>query len=477
MLLKIKEGLSRHPVQNAILFLLVVAVTFFGYKTLNQNKTGNSTSTENMVVLSGVPSDYYLTSPTEQGLKPTDKKTTSGSAKKSSVSLMDVLYNFTFNTPGNFATGIRIKSQPLSSKKNVVYAAEDNKYPVIYIAENSKRFPNETEINAKIIEVNALNNKWNQIVNEGTNYSISRIDFNEKQQTIAYVLTSKASFGENHLNHHQWIVKVYNLNNNKVETIFDKRVADVEIKWSPDGNTLAIAVAYDSATENMMTATSFIFYDVKSSTSKEYEFTNIEKKIYSAIEVMPFNWVDDSRGVLTTKSNPPEESIEFDASKIPVIIDRTNGSVQEINKKINSNQMMWSAFWIKDKIIGMTHPRERAVYEKAFDSTKGEFGWIFKYDTKTDKYTEYDQIIGKYMDSFLLDKQGVNLVYTVLTGLNKRDLYVCNLDDASVKKLNAPSSIYRVIGWYGNENNVLLWDYLNTFYSVNIKTGELTQLN
>ena len=295
------------------------------------------------------------------------------------------------------------------------------------------------------------------------------IGFNSKRQAIAYtVAQNKSNYNS------PYDIKIYNLKTKETEdvTTTDKHVE--EIHWSPDGNSLAFNLRYNTNTTSYQ---AIYFYDMTTKTGSEKTVNNTTG--YS--NFMTFNWMDDNSGVLGIKGLPYDSSIpyeqhkDYSAPSEPVVMTK-DGQLHPIDKKVNSNQILFGGLLsINGKIIGRTGTN------KISDQMSGQYGWLFQYDTQTDSFKEFSDKTGSKILSWIVDNKGASAVFVYDNNPNQSgsgsQVYAINLSTGTVKQLQTPSTSYlRIVGWNGNQTHVIVWDGEWGYYSIDINTGEYTKI-
>lgn len=114
--------------------------------------------------------------------------------------------------------------------------------------------------------------------------------------------------------------------------------------------------------------------------------------------------------------------------------------------------------------------------------------WFYKFDRGSQSFTDYrDQTIFTNTNApfvWLGTKDMKSIVYMVSSwpggGVTSNTLYKFNLETSTRTELklndNLKNAQTRIVGWNGNEENVILWDNSNIFWNLNTTTDELTQI-
>jgi len=474
---KIKSSFVSYPLQSVLIILLIIAVSFIGYKQYNTQSSTSISQQNSTIVLKGLSDRYFIpensttTSSAPVTSSSESKVATTTGSKLPNLKLIEGLFNYMANTPVNVTTGIK-KTNVVSYNKNVANAANDF-LPVVYYSENSSgncKYVNPCIVTTKIIEVNIFTGERKTIVDEGTTKGIVSVSFNGKNQAIAYSISSDVS--RDKVSHE---AKIYYLETGKSESILKTDGTIGAIQWSPDNKDIAFGITTYDIAANAFKGNSIYVYDFDKKQGKEFSISN------AAIATQDLNWANDSSGVLLSE----ELMVNVDTTKdslpfIPVLVNKDDGKIQEYKQDLNQNQVSVYPMLINNKLIAKTRSRDTAVLKDKMDNGGSySYGWLYVYDLTSNQAHEYKTETGEYLTGWLADKKVDKVVFTKLRdGLKTTALSVLDVSNGQVKSLgNSPKDqLFNIVGWDGNEDNVMVWDNFSTFYNVDVTTGQWTQI-
>ena len=449
---KIKKSFQNHPLQNSLITLILAAICFLGYKTLFGKAVVNGGVEKNNIVF--LPSDlqdrYFI--PDKQAVSTATTTGNQGAATKNKIdlTLADTLFQNLARNNFNVSTGIRQSSSPVGkSRANHIYAASKNAYPAVYFAE----YINGQD--KKIWETNVFTGE-KKLVTEAKD-TIGFLEFSQANQRLVYSTRNEQS---------KWSIFIYDLDKKQQETVIEN-INFANLRWSPDGKNLAFPALGNPGEKNRMAV-----YTLSTKNLKYYDINA------SMVDSRDLNWSDDGKTLIMRQYEQREPAGSLEKA-IPFLLNLETGESKKVPEKVSDSEINWFATIIKNKIISFTEP----VYDLKSPGFNTNYfhGWLSIFDMNSKTYQEYRDQTGDYMQQWILDSNLSKAVY--VTGKEAGDkvnmtLKSVDLSTKEVKefKINNFSNMYQLVGWNGNEDNVLIWDRSAIFYNVNIKTGVVTKI-
>ena len=473
MLQKIKSLLRAHYAQVIFGVLVVGCLTFLFVRVEN---LGNSS---NNLIVRNLPERFFVqtdSSTSADAAKANNaKKTSSGNNIASGsaaskilgqIQLDSEIVNLMGLSSVNASSGVTDVSLAINSNFLLKKASASSLRPVVYIVDNSKGRFGESEVTSKIVEIDVLTGRWHRLVEENSPKGIVAINYSYKAKEIAYAVSSNQS---------AWQVptefKIYHTDSEKIDTIKEYPGNISSVSWSPDGKTAAFVAEQQLP---MYMSHTVCFYDKNSGQVTEYPIDHIQ---YSTINLSDFTWATDSSGIFAIEQYFAGQSVDTYNSK-PMFLSRSDGSIKIFEDKINTNLNTDNYISIGSKFIGITHDSDKNVFDsKINESVKinNHPAWVYRYDLATQQSSEYKDVMGEYMLGFgpwIVKRDGSAVVYTKNNSLGM-EIHFLNLDSGADTKLVTMSSIYKIIGWNGNEKNIVIWNGNNIFYNLNLDSKDL----
>ena len=470
MFKKITNTYKEHPVQNSLMVLLLVAVGFLGYRTINPEKSTEVTkNTSNVVILHGDTSGYFIPEKMAEVAKTKNTSSISKPANKLNITLASSIYQYQGEDTLNASAGIR-KSRIVSKKGSIyAFAAEPISYPAVYYIDYMTNNPKQ------IMELNTLTGERKTVLTE--DYTITTLSFNSEKQALTYTIEKSAVQTQHNVD-----AKAYYLDTNKKDTIWSNiKNSGYGIYWSPNGKYLATYVPGDNTTipgppySIQNTPPKIKLSDLSTGQSREINTPANSDSV--------FHWTSDSQKIMmrTWEDRVPVNS-KLGWLGRPYQIDIQTGQGAAIQDQINDNQVVMYPTFIGDKLFSLT-------YDDMGKS--GGLGWLSMFNMTDKTRKEYRTETSDYVQTdFLIDSQAKKFIFTPVTCLNPeqkpdgactysiKKIGYLNLKTNQVVDLPVPrlgqANGFKILGWNGNEDNIIIWDIYNNFYNINIITKEMT---
>lgn len=389
-------------------------------------------------------------------------------AAKLSITPNTKLYQPLINGNNDMSAGTRISTDTSLLRSFVAHAAEN--YPVVYYTDNFA--PRN-----KIYEKNIYTGKVKTVVTEER--GVGRVTFNTAKQLLAYRTTAS-----DEKSYPSSDIKILDLKTNKTVTVGQTKII-LALAWSPDGRYLMFSQQVSDANP---TNAALKFYDTASAKVVDSSAIGEESKGNA--------WIDDSKSVTLVEST---DELVVPSGLIPqthtikkfVVADNkieslsvAKGEIHFFDRQVVANQMFVSTLSQEESrdfsSVNGAEPKRRAP------AGASPLSWLNVIDLSTGAVTDYRKETGDFMRQLLANSTATKAVFTTETGtygkgdydlalrvLDLKTRQVTGLPDVSS---SSKQSDYSIVGWNGDENNVLLWQRSTGFYNVNIVTKELTKI-
>ena len=353
---------------------------------------------------------------------------------------------YDYNKPNdNMSLGVRNNSGVAENFFGISVAKAADPYPAVY-------YSKFWDPRSPIIEINAFTGQESEVFHDDG--VIQSISYNNQRQTLAYTMDTADSKPS---------VRTYNFET-KTKTLFwsGTQVGQASnVNWSPDGS-LFYAISPDQK---------LLVVNPDSMQLSTYPLP-------ADIDTWNMQWDDTSKhitGIVRTSGQTPKA----------VIFDVQTGTFTTVSDQISHfDNINWLRLVNNTLIFRTSDP----AFTSEFKTQDGKLmpasqGWLGIFDLTSHTGTEYRAETGDYMNSPAeISADGNKFVFIertqtdgsyLIRSFNKTTDQVI---ETPLPKING-SYIFTILGWNGNEDNILLThSNSTTFYNVNVVTKEVTQL-
>lgn len=504
MFKKIKEGFLLHPIQNSSIlasFLLIGFIfynSFYGKITSVTNKKEATNNKTSLLVLKDNPDNFFVTGENQENTTASSDSALSSSTNKdnngttiatitgdeSQLGDLDSdLYQYTSASLSNASAGIReinalSKSNSLSEK---AFAAS-RKYPAVYTVGG-----NTSEYN-KVYEMNVYTGEKKTVIEEPEGSLIRSVDFNQKSQAIVYPIVAKED-QDPRASAYPYSIKVKYLDTNETIIIGTNKYAASYAKWSQNGKNILVGVEGrgDNGYHSAISASIF-FWNADTKQSKECAANRSAEGLPDKLLWPRYTyWADNGDSAISITDAPGNSVLignRWEHKQVPVIIKKSDCSWQLVEMADSARDTHTGGpvnypLKIDNKILSFNYDINQ-YRAKSSENNFSSWGWIAIHDISNNSEVSYKDQMGEWLSNWIVDKSLSKIVYTVTpsnAAMNSpADIKLFDISSGEVKSLLSPSTYYQVVGWNGNENNVLLWDVSDNFYNLNVKTNKLNKL-
>ncbi|MFA7253147.1 MAG: hypothetical protein WC107_01165 [Patescibacteria group bacterium] len=467
MFRKIIDGYKNHPVQNSLIVLLLLVMGFLSYEVIDSKDSGNTVNNKSSVVLlNGSKDNYFIPTEESPGTSSDTKKTanTTSTTKYDLGSLVDNLYNFSGSSKLNAKTGIVSTSGSKSSSFMVKHIMAQDKQPVVF-------YINYIEGGIagyhQIWQKNTLTGEKQLVVQENT--LISSLDFNQAQDSIVYAKYHTETVDGNTIGGNNYDIVLFNLSSKTKKIIAENlsgSSSGTSPKWSPDGKFFAYAEMLDSQTNPKL---KIEFYDVVQEKLIPIDVPDTYRWSSAGNNMV---WDETSTSVAfgTWNNLPGGHMAQNSVTQVAL-----GGNVTSTTIKDGKFNLLYPAL-VNNMVFGITSDYDHTCMRQC--------GWLASFNKATKELKEYKtasignaDIEDVSVRDWIVNSKADKIVFSTDTfGKGETGLKVLDLAAGTSKDLEFPGSFFAIIGWNGNENNVLLWDNHSSFYNVNINSGKMTKI-
>lgn len=316
-------------------------------------------------------------------------------------------------------------------------------YPAVYYVDSTGK---------TIKEVNVYTGETKTVISEDR--SIGSLGFSTSEQTLVYTYVS----GDDKY-YPPVSVKLFNLNTNAGRIIGTTHMHGGLL--SPDGTEYAY---FQSTQERASNPDSLIIY----------HFSTDATQIISAQSVFgttgfvgasKFTWADNATLTTDTTASDGSQGVQMIAKRIDI---NTPGGISTITDKTPHN--FYSEHLVNNRLFTNTYNAADSS-DYAYVSGKppvkhkpsnANYGWLSYVDLNSNALVDLRQQTGDFLKEYLVNSIASTIVFSqsVLTN-STSDAYTMklsaiDLNTLSVVSLPVPDSSFTIVGWNGNESNLLI---------------------
>lgn len=415
----------------------------FGFALFSNNDKSTVAINGVKITRSASPSTIATTSsPQSQASSSAAPTQTTDQTELLAINVDENLVQFNVGSAGASA-GIRAEKTVTVKSWLPKAIAAGPRYPVVYYTDWGH------DRNTEILEINIYTGSVRSVVKETSSaqYSvISRVSFNQATQTLAYVFNTNDNNNRN--------VILYDLNKNE-RRVLAENLSWADLKWSPNNQHLAVVYKTGNSGETSKTriyttsGTDYTTLDTPNNVTYADNKWSSDSKYFTYEEQGSGNsWFSTVDISTNEKLRDPEFPNNF-----------TNG---ENSLFING---MMCAFMNDVRTAG---------------EVNGSY-WFATYDRNTKSYTDYKEtsVHAESGVNWIAKSDLSEIIYIYNPNKGVLKINKINLNSRKITEFNPPNVFYnrlRVVGWNGNENNLVLWDYDNKFWNLNVTTGKIIRI-
>jgi len=451
------NSLNISPVMLASASFVVVLLAGAGYVALQPKQSNQpvayipSATVRPTATIQPTATATLTPAPTASATQTSTPIPTVAPSALSQIQLSDSLISNTASISTTAATGIRNPSSAVSFLDyffSPVHASESafgtRAYPAIYY-----------DTTNAIQEINVYTGASTTILTEP--YAIGRVFFSTKEQSLIYTVNTTSDNAYPPVD-----VRVYNLNTGQTRTIATTRMHSGHL--SPDGTKFGFFMTDISAPSNV---TALDVYHFDSDAMQIITGSTISSAIGT---IADFNWSNnDMLTVNTYKYLGAQVDLSHNSQAIVMKINiDIPGDITAVTDK--TPLMFHESRIIGSKLFTNTYDMAE---EEGYASISGappvkprpanaQFGWLSYVDLTTNTMTDLRSQTGEFLKDWIVDSTGNKVVYSKsnLTG-GTNNAYTMSMDvmDLSTKQtisLPVPNVDFLIVGWNGNENNLVL---------------------
>ena len=454
---------TSHVGHVAWLVLVALLGSVLGYAIGTDWQSAKNIEDNTAVSTSTKTKSTATTSATSASATATAGTSSTATNKLPKVTINKNLYQYGDVKTAGYTLGNRINNKTQSRSGLIGIAnASDGDYPAIY-----------RSFNNQIIETNIFTGVETVITTEGTGEYILDVAFNQIRQKLIYYVSATNKSGD--LLIAKANVKIYDLNTQEKSTIYslDNLIGEMSLGWSPDGTYATFGRGYngDSASKKIE-----LYYYSLSDGQVSQRILDSDSNSNTGSISSDYTWISDSSGILSVKMFFVKASDNSFHNQYHISLIGVKATEDKnFAENLFTDRYLGIAGKIGDKIIGSV---QLACYASSNCSSADlQHKWLYIKDVKDNSLNDFQaEMKGDFVAKWVATKNADLAVYISEVPKTNTTIKKLDLTTGVRTDLKSPGASFRLLGWNGDEKNVLLMVTPGELYNLDVVNNELTRI-